>query len=101
MAVTSVPRRRGLRRLRGGSPFLGYGPGQTFWMDVLELVHEDDLARADKLVSGAVGKPDTVLNAALRMRDASGGWRLVKATVMNVAEAPGDTGLVLAELHVV
>ena len=90
----------GLRRLRGGGEaFLGYTAGEMFWKDVLELVHADDSARAGRLVSGAIGRPDTLLNAGLRLRDASGNWRLVKATVWNVAEAPGDPGLILADLR--
>jgi hypothetical protein len=89
----------GLRRLRGYEEFLGYSATEMFWKDVLDLVHEEDLARAGRLVSGAVGKPDVVLNAGLRMRDAAGGWRLIKATVRNIVEVPGDAGLVLAELR--
>lgn len=90
----------GLRRLRGtGQAFLGYTGGEMFWQDVLELVHEEDLAYAKDLVSGTVGRPDATLNAGLRLRDASGDWRRVKATVWNAAEAPGDPGLVLADLR--
>ena len=90
----------GLRRLRGdGEAFLGYAGEEMFWRDVLQLVHEEDLVLADKLVSGAIGRPHAVRNAALRLRDASGEWRLVKATVRNVVEAPGDMGLVIADLH--
>lgn len=90
----------GLRRLRGsGQAFLGYTGGEMFWRDVLELVHADDRARAEKLVSGTVGRPEATLNAGLRLRDASGHWRPVKATVWNAAEAPGDPGLVLADFR--
>jgi hypothetical protein len=90
----------GLRRLHGrGEAFMGYEPGEIFWIDALDLVHEKDLARAGRLISGAVGNPYAVLNAGLRLRDAAGGWRTVKATVRTIVEAPGDDGLVLAELR--
>lgn len=90
----------GLRRLHGyGESFMGYEPGEMFWLDALGLVHEKDAARAGRLISGAVGNPCAVLNAGLRLRDAAGGWRTVEATVRTIVEAPDDDGLVLAELR--
>lgn len=90
----------GLRRLRGdGEAFLGHTAAEMFWRDVLELVHGEDLALAEDLVAEAAENPGSILNAGLRFRDAFGAWTLVEASVRNVVEAPGDAGLVLADLR--
>jgi hypothetical protein len=89
----------GLRHLDRTGSFLGYPPGVIFWRDVLELVHEDDLPRAEAIISRVMEEPGTSLSAGLRFRDASGNWRLMDTSAQNILEAPGDTGLVVVNVR--
>jgi PAS domain-containing protein len=90
----------GLRRLHGGdSTFLGYSAREMFWRDVLELVHERDLPHAEDLICEVVENPGTSLSTRLRFLDASGGWRFMETSFQNVLEAPGDVGLVIADVR--
>ena len=90
----------GLRRLRGrGEGFAGYTAGEIFWRDVLDLLHEDDRVHVRELLSEAAANPGSVLHAGLRIRDVRGEWRFVEASVQNIAEIPGDHGLVLVDLR--
>ena len=89
----------GLRRLHGrGECFLGYSAREMFWRDLLELVHERDLSYAEDLIAEALESPGTSLNARLRLRDAAGSWRFMETRIENVLEAPGDVGLVVANV---
>ncbi len=90
----------GLRRLHGRDDrFLGYSASEMFWRDVLELVHEGDLPHAEDLISEVVKHPGTSLSTRLRFRDASGRWRFMDTSIQNVLEAPGDVGLVIADVR--
>lgn len=90
----------GLRHLCRAAPaFLGYPPGRIFWSDALGLVHEEDLPRAEALISEVAVNPGTSLSIELRFLDASGAWRLMNVTVQNVLEAPGDAGLVVVNVR--
>ncbi len=88
----------GLRHL-GGSGFLGYPPQDLFWMDVLDLVHKDDLARVMVTISEVIDHPGTSLSIRCPLRDASENFRVMDASFQNVLEAPGDTGLVVAAVR--
>ncbi len=89
----------GLRRLRGrGERFLGYSAREMFWRDLLDLVHEVDLPHAEDLISEALASPGTSLSTRLRFRDAAGDWRFMETSVQNVLEAPGDAGLMIANV---
>ena len=89
----------GLRHLDGAGGFLGYPPREFFWRDVLELVHEDDLPRAEAMISEVIDSPGASLSAELRFRHASGGWRLMDTSVQNVLEGPEDVGLVVVNVR--
>jgi PAS domain-containing protein len=89
----------GLRHLDGAGGFLGYPPGEIFWRDILELVHEDDLSRAEAMISEVIDSPGASLSTELRFRDASGGWRLMDTSVQNVLEGPEDVGLVVVNVR--
>ena len=89
----------GLRHLDRTGSFLGHPPREIFWRDVLELVHEDDLPRAEGMISRVIEEPGTSLSAGLRFRDATGNWRLMNTSAKNVLEAPGDTGLVVVNVR--
>jgi len=89
----------GLRHLDGRRGFLGYPPREIFWKDVLDLVHEDDLPRAQAMISEVIDSPGASLSTELRFRDASGSWRLMDTAVQNVLEGPEDVGLVVANVH--
>jgi PAS domain-containing protein len=89
----------GLRHLDGAGGFLGYPPREIFWRDVLELVHEDDLPRAEAVISEVIDSPGASLSTELRYRDATGGWRLMDTSVQNVLEGPGDVGLVVVNVR--
>ena len=89
----------GLRRLHGrGGCFLGYSAREMFWRDLLDLVHERDLPLAEDLISEALMSPGTSLNTRLRFRDAAGDWRFMETRIENFLEAPGDVGLVIANV---
>src|SRR5215204_5234412 len=79
--------------------FLGYPPREIFWRDVLELVHEDDLPRAEAMISDVIDSPGASLSTELRFRDATGGWRLMDTSVQNVLEGPEDVGLVVVNVR--
>ena len=89
----------GLRHLDGAGGFLGYPPREIFWKDVLELVHEDDLPRAEAMISEVIDRSGASLSTELRFRDASGGWRLMDTSVQNVLEGPDDGGLVVVNVR--
>jgi PAS domain-containing protein len=89
----------GLRHLDGAGGFLGYPPREIFWRDVLELVHEDDLPRAEAMISNVIDSPGASLSTELRFRDATGGWRLMDTSVQNVLEGPEDVGLVVVNVR--
>lgn len=91
----------GLRRLRGdGEAFAGHVAEGLFWRDVLELVHAEDRPRLESLLSEVVGSPQTVPAAVgARLRDASGDWTTAEFTIRKVLEAPGDAGLVVADVQ--
>jgi PAS domain-containing protein len=91
----------GLRHLNSvGDGFLGYSPEEIFWKDVLELIHEKDLPRAEALLSEVMHKPGTSLSARLRFRDASGDWRTMDFTAQNVLlEVPDDVGLLVVNVR--
>jgi PAS domain-containing protein len=82
-----------------GEGFLGYTPGDLFWMDVLEIVHPDDLPRLRALLSEVKESPGTSLSVEVRFRDVSGRWHQMDASVQNVLEAPGDAGLVAVDVR--
>jgi PAS domain-containing protein len=89
----------GLRYLDGAGGFLGYPLPEIFWRDVLELVHEDDLPRAEAMISEVIDRSGASLSTELRFRDASGGWRLMDTSVQNVLEGPEDGGLVVVNVR--
>lgn len=90
---------RGLRRPHGrGDEFLGYSAKEMFWKDVLELAHEDDLPRVRALISDAKRSPGSSFSLRPRLLSESGEWSSVKLTLRNVIEAPGDAGLVVANV---
>jgi hypothetical protein len=89
----------GLRHLDGTGWFLGYAPGEIFWRDVLELVHEDDLSRARAMISAVIDTPGASLSTELRFRDASGNWQLMDTSVQNVLEGPEDVGLLVVNVR--
>ena len=97
---TFVYAARGLRRLHGrGDGFLGYSAREMFWKDVLGLVHDDDLPRARTMISDAVQSLENAsLTANVLLQDKSGEWRPAEFTLGNVPEAPGDPGLVVANV---
>ena len=89
----------GLRHLDRTGSFLGHPPREIFWRDVLELVHEDDLPRAEGMISRVIEESGTSLSAGLRFRDASGNWRLMDTSAQNILEAPGDAGFVVVNVR--
>ena len=89
----------GLRHLDAARGFLGYSPGEIFWRDALELVHEDDLSLARTMISAVIDSPGASLSAGLRFRDASGSWRLMDTSVQNVLEGPEDAGLLVVNVQ--
>lgn len=92
--------RGGLRRLsRSESGFLGHAPEDIFWRDLLELVHEEDLAIVEAEISHVKRTPGAYGRVEARMRDAWGAWRPVQTTIENVIEVPGDGGLVVANVR--
>lgn len=81
-----------------GEDFLGYGPEDLFWRDVLDLVHPDEADGLRALISEMMTTPGLSVSVEVRMLDASGAWRLVDLCVQNVLETPDgmDGGLLVA-----
>lgn len=84
-----------------GEDFLGYGSGELFWKDVLDLVHPDEAAGLRALISEVIPSPGSSASVEVRMLDASGAWRRVDACVQNVLEAPAsvDGGLLIVNMR--
>jgi len=91
----------GLRRMDGrGEAFAGYAADELFWRDLLGLLHEEDLPGVRALLSEAVESAGPCLAAAgARLREPSGGWMAAEITLRKILEAPGDAGLVVADVR--
>ncbi len=59
-------------------------------MDILDLVHKDDLPRAMVAIAEVIDHPGTSLSIRCRLRDAAGKLRVMDANFQNVLETPGD-----------
>ena len=91
----------GLRRMRGdGETLAGHAAEELFWRDVLELVHEEDRSRLGSVLSEVAGSQTTApASLGTRLRDVSGDWTPAEVTIQRVIEAPGDTGLIVANVQ--
>lgn len=67
---------------------------------MLELVHGEDLPRVGSVLSEVVESPGTSPDVVgARLLGASGDWMAAEFTILKVLEAPGDTGLVVADVR--
>ncbi|MGH2358840.1 MAG: putative bifunctional diguanylate cyclase/phosphodiesterase [Candidatus Limnocylindria bacterium] len=74
---------------------LGYRPQQRIGRRFFELVHDDDVAGAEKLISEVVARPDLERVGELRMRHADGSWRVLECVATNLLDDPAVAGVVL------
>ncbi|MBA2345299.1 MAG: helix-turn-helix transcriptional regulator [Rubrobacter sp.] len=92
--------RHGLRSLsRSGEPFLGYEARDLFWRDMFGLIHEEDLTTLNDGISSIIERPGSSMSVEVRMLDTSEAWQWIEASVQNVLESPGDTGLLVVNLR--
>jgi two-component system cell cycle sensor histidine kinase/response regulator CckA len=66
------------------------------WMgaDALARVHPDDVETAEQVLSDVRTAPGITRSTDVRVRHGDGSWRLLEATVRNLADTPGVAGIV-------
>lgn len=75
---------------------LGHAPGERTGRGVLELVHPDDLPRAqDALRQVTSGGPDDVVSVELRARARDGRWLHMEVRAQNLLSEPHVRGIVI------
>jgi diguanylate cyclase (GGDEF)-like protein/PAS domain S-box-containing protein len=74
---------------------LGYRPEERVGASAFELVHPDDLAKAEGLLLECLRTPEFLALTELRMRHKDGSWRHVEATVTNRLDDPSVEAVVV------
>ena len=86
-------------RIRYQSPsmerILGYAPGDLAERNVFELLHPDDLERAQDAILSAVAAPGTTRSAEYRFLHRDGGWRSLETFGRTLSPDSAARGLVL------
>lgn len=72
---------------------LGYDPNT--WCNTLDLVHPEDIAIAQDLITNAKNHPNTNISAELRLQHANGQVRDFEAIINNLLGDPAVAGLVI------
>ena len=62
--------------------------------DALHRVHPDDIPHASQALDDVRAEPGAMRTLDVRVRHADGTWRLLEATVRNLADTPGVAGIV-------
>ncbi len=74
---------------------LGYRPEERLGASAFELVHPDDLAKVESLLSESLRITEFPVRTEMRMRHKDGSWRHVEATVTNRLDDPSVEAVVV------
>ena len=74
---------------------LGYRVEDREGRSALELIHPDDLARAQSLLADVQRAPGSQVSGQFRIRHVDGSWRAIEAVGKNLLEDPAVGGLVI------
>ena len=74
---------------------LAHAPGSLDGVDIIELVHPDDLAAAYELAAAVVENASTPQVASLRIAHGDGSYRNLDVTANNLLDNPAVAGVVL------
>nr|MDQ2686584.1 diguanylate cyclase [Armatimonadota bacterium] len=86
----------GLRYLSPGVERVwGYEASDLIGRSGFDLVHIDDLARAEALLVQAGDSPETNIVSELRLCRADGSWRSCEVILRNMMDEPGVEGIVI------
>jgi PAS domain S-box-containing protein len=78
---------------------LGYAPGQLTGKNPLDLLHPDDQERAQQAFASATPQSTPAAPLLLRLRHASGAWRILEATAHNLPDEIRSRGEVVVNLR--
>ncbi|MDQ3303431.1 MAG: EAL domain-containing protein, partial [Actinomycetota bacterium] len=74
---------------------LGYRPEERTGGNILELVHPDDVERAERTLTEILRGSDDPLSIEVRVRHRDGSWRYLETTVTNLLDTPSVGAVVL------
>jgi diguanylate cyclase (GGDEF)-like protein/PAS domain S-box-containing protein len=74
---------------------LGYQPEERIDRSAFELIHPDDVERAERMLRKTRLRPGEPLLFGARMRHKNGHWRHIETTVTNRLDEPSVAGIVL------
>ncbi len=74
---------------------LGYAPDDWLGKKAVELVHSDELVKAESLLTAALHCSATNITDELRLRHADGSWRDFEVVVNNLLAEPSVAGVVI------
>jgi hypothetical protein len=74
---------------------LGYQPEELTWVRMFGLVHPDDVERALGLFEEVLGDPGGYSPLEFRVPHKDGSWRHMEATLTNLLDDPGVSGVVV------
>jgi PAS domain S-box-containing protein len=74
---------------------LGYKPEERIGANSFELIHPDDVARAQEAFAKTLRNPGAPLAVELRLRHRDGSWRHIEATGTNLLDDPSVGAIVL------
>jgi PAS domain S-box-containing protein len=73
----------------------GWEPGELAGTNILELVHPDDIAYAQREFAGLVSNPGRISTVTLRHKHKNGSWRIIEVVGTNLLASPAVGGIVL------
>ena len=74
---------------------LGYGPAELVGRSAFDLLHPDDLARAQNLFAGLLQRPADLVTAVVRFRHKEGAWRDIEGIGVNRLQDPAIRAIVI------
>jgi diguanylate cyclase (GGDEF)-like protein/PAS domain S-box-containing protein len=73
---------------------MGYNPEEWTGINILTLVHPDDLSRAASSLAAVIDQPGVHEPITLRVRAADGSWRYIENTATNLLDLAAIAGVV-------
>ncbi|HCS41207.1 MAG TPA: hypothetical protein DIW44_16740 [Anaerolineaceae bacterium] len=74
---------------------LGYPPNSLVGHNLLDLVHPDELEAATQMLNETIKHPDSVKQAAFRLRHQDGSWHWMEGSLTNLLDEPAVQSVVI------